>query len=85
MSREVIHYRNLTVFGIQIDQTVSVTEYYFPEFSISDFLSNIGGSLGLWLGIGVLQMGGLGSTFVAQIVRQTFKPRIREGSKIQSA
>ena len=41
-----------------IDQTVDITEYFYPEFSISNFLSSVGGSLGLWLGIGVVQIGG---------------------------
>ena len=51
---------NFTDFDITFDQTVTVTEYYFPEFSFSDFLSRLGGSLGLWLGIGVTQIIGFG-------------------------
>ena len=49
---------NLTWISFAIDQTVQTTEYYFPEFSVSDFLSSLGGSLGLWLGVGVVQIGG---------------------------
>lgn len=66
ITREVPFYNNLTTFSIQIDQTVSVTEYYYPDFSIVDFLANLGGSLGLWLGLGVLQMGEMGTNFFAR-------------------
>ena len=34
--------------------TVTVTD--FAPFSLSIFLSNVGGSLGLWLGLGILQL-----------------------------
>ena len=37
-------------------QVVSVTEYFFPDFSFSEFLSSMGGAMGLWLGLGVLQL-----------------------------
>ena len=40
-----------------MDQTVATTEYYFPKFSVVDFLANLGGSLGLWLGVGIIQIG----------------------------
>ena len=36
---------------------MDVTEYYYQEFSVAEFLSNVGGSLGLWLGVGVVQIG----------------------------
>ena len=45
------------IITIFFDQTVDVTEYYYPQFSLTDFLSNVGGCLGLWLGLGVIQMG----------------------------
>ena len=43
---------------IQIDfrPQVSITETYFPSFSVSTFFANFGGSLGLWLGVGAVQI-----------------------------
>ena len=35
-----------TWIGLNFDQTVDITEYFYPEFSISDFLSSLGGALG---------------------------------------
>ena len=40
-----------------IKDTMEVTTTDFVVFSPSIFLANIGGSLGLWLGLGVLQLG----------------------------
>ena len=49
------------------DQTVDISEYYYPEFSVSDFLSSLGGSLGLWLGIGMAQIGAYLNIVLAKI------------------
>ena len=35
---------------------VTITEYYVPEFSISTFVADLGGLLGLWLGVGAVQI-----------------------------
>ena len=42
------------------DDDVIITEYYVPEFSISSFVADLGGSLGLWLGVGAVQIFGSG-------------------------
>ena len=42
------------------DDEVTITEFYVPEFSISTFVANLGGSLGLWLGVGAVQIFGNG-------------------------
>ena len=39
-----------------IDQEVTITESYIPEFSVSTFIADLGGSLGLWLGVGAVQL-----------------------------
>ena len=59
-------------FDLTFKQDVPVTEYFYPEFSLPDFLSNIGGTLGLWLGVGVLQLGGYGSMLLKEL-RSKFK------------
>lgn len=43
---------------IQLDfhPEVKITESYFPPFSVSTFFANFGGSLGLWLGVGAVQL-----------------------------
>ena len=35
---------------------VMVTTFYYPLFYTTDLLSSLGGSLGLWLGLGILQL-----------------------------
>ena len=42
--------------AISIDQRVATTESYIPQFSPATFLAELGGSLGLWLGVGVVQI-----------------------------
>ena len=37
-----------------------MTESYIPEFSVSAFLAELGGSLGLWLGVGAVQLLSIG-------------------------
>ena len=49
------------------DDEVTITEYYVPEFSISTFVANLGGSLGLWLGVGAVQIFGTGVDIMAWI------------------
>ena len=56
-----------TTFHLQFEDTVDITEYYYPNFSVPDFLSNIGGSMGLWLGVGVMQFGEFCSTICSKL------------------
>ena len=39
-----------------IDPNVVTTESYIPNFSLATFIADLGGSLGLWLGVGVVQI-----------------------------
>ena len=41
---------------LAIDQNVVTTESYIPNFSLATFIADLGGSLGLWLGVGVVQI-----------------------------
>ena len=45
------------ILSFKKQMAVTVTD--FTPFSLSIFLSNVGGSLGLWLGLGLLQLGEL--------------------------
>ena len=44
--------------GISMDihPTVEVTTHYFSKFSILAVFTSLGGSMGLWLGLSVLQL-----------------------------
>ena len=42
--------------ALMLDQKITIDESYFPEFSTSNFFASLGGSLGLWLGIGGVQL-----------------------------
>lgn len=46
----------INVIKLTLDPTVETIESYFPEFSLSGFLADLGGSLGLWLGLGAVQL-----------------------------
>ena len=41
---------------IVFDHNISIRIFYFPDFSFAEFLSVLGGSMGLWLGVGVLKI-----------------------------
>ena len=41
---------------ITLEETVTVISTDFVIFTITDFLATLGGSAGLWLGLGVLQI-----------------------------
>ena len=43
-------------FGFYINHNIEVTESYVPDFSFTAFLAGLGGSLGLWLGLGAVQI-----------------------------
>ena len=47
---------NYTALDISLDRKVTITESFIPEFSLSSFFADLGGSLGLWLGVGVVQL-----------------------------
>ena len=39
-----------------MDQIVTITESFYPPASIPNFMAEVGGILGLWLGVGTLQL-----------------------------
>ena len=64
---------NKSKFDFAYEQTVSITEYYYPDLSFAEFISSIGGSLGFWLGVGVLQIGEHGIHIIAKF-KSCFQP-----------
>ena len=48
--------RDATLISLSLDQTVTITESSFPSPSFTTLLAEMGGSLGLWLGVGVVQI-----------------------------
>ena len=50
------HY-NVTSILMTFTDNMQITKTDFVQFHLSSFLSDTGGSLGLWLGLGVLQLG----------------------------
>ena len=46
---------NTSGINLTFSQTVLVSYTHFLKFSFSHFLSDLGGSMGLWLGLGLLQ------------------------------
>ena len=41
---------------ITFDQTVEISESFYPSLSIAELFSDMGGTIGLWLGVGLLQI-----------------------------
>ena len=66
--------------GIRIDfvKTMAVTKTDFLPFSLNRFLSSVGGSLGLWLGLGMVQLGELGVRGVTWILNKGLKKQDKE-------
>jgi len=54
-------------FDITFDQTVRVTESFYPLPSLKTLCADLGGSLGLWLGLGMLQLCITGIEFIKTI------------------
>ena len=48
--------KNYSSFSLMYDQKVTITESYIPAFSISIFFVSLVESLGLWLGVGAVQL-----------------------------
>ena len=47
---------NFSSLSFTLNQRVTVTESYIPAFSLTNFFTQLGGSLGLWLGVGTVQL-----------------------------
>ena len=48
--------KNFTIIDITFDQKVVVTRSLYPTVNYATLLPKVGGALGLWLGLGVIQL-----------------------------
>ena len=49
------HY-TATIVKLTLDQTVAITESFYSPLSWTKLFTDLGGSLGLWLGVGMTQL-----------------------------
>ena len=56
-------------FFLTLDQTVTITETRFPQLDVAKLFAELGGTLGLWLGLGVIQMISFGLNLFRRISR----------------
>ena len=47
------------------NEETTITESYIPEFSLATYFADLGGSLGLWLGVGAVQLLGYGLSLIS--------------------
>ena len=47
---------DFTQIALAFDQTVAITESFYPKLSMTNIISDLGGSLGFWLGLGAVQL-----------------------------
>ena len=45
-----------SAFSFTLNQDIYIEESFIPPFSVATFFADLGGSLGLWLGVGVVQI-----------------------------
>ena len=62
---------NYTYLWLVFDQRIHVTESFYPKVSLSKFFSDLGGSLGLWLGVGAVQLFLHGFNFISYFISWT--------------
>ena len=48
--------RNYSTIDLTFDSAVSMKESFFAPLSMTELFSQLGGALGLWLGLGVMQI-----------------------------
>ena len=58
---------NYSTIDLTFDQDITITKSYYAPVSFTKLFSDLGGSLGLWLGIGIIQICILVVNFAARL------------------
>ena len=56
INEKVFDRRNVTRVELIFSTTVKRKIYSFPQFNFFTFLTSVGGTAGLWLGLGIIQV-----------------------------
>ena len=48
--------KNFSKMMLKFDDTVEITEYKYADLNFTKLCAEIGGALGLWLGLGIIQL-----------------------------
>ena len=67
--------RNHTTFDLTFEQKVIITESFYPSFSFTNLFSNLGGAMGLWLGVSVVQIFSYSVTVASALKISVFKSK----------
>ena len=60
LSKSVGDVFNFSKMELTIDQSVTITRSFYPPLSVTKLFADLGGAMGLWLGVGIIQMFGYG-------------------------
>ena len=66
---------NKSLIDFSIDDTVEITEYRFADLNLTKLCAEIGGALGLWLGLGVIQLVQEGLGLVRRLQELIFRAK----------
>ena len=68
MTTRLTNSRGISIIKLTIEQKVIVTESFYPKMSTSELFSNLGGVLGLWLGVGMIQIVDQGFVLILSVL-----------------
>ena len=54
-----------SLISFYFNEETTITESYIPGFSLATYFADLGGSLGLWLGVGAVQLLGYGLSLIS--------------------
>ena len=66
-------YSYYTLFEISVDQRVKITESFYATPSLAEIFSSLGGALGLWLGLGMMQIVEHATNFGGNLYNMIYK------------